>query len=38
MEKSRFFIEENCVPPDCIAINADIRLFDWPVRGHGSNY
>lgn len=33
MEKARFFIEENEVPSKCIAISADIRLFDWSVRG-----
>ena len=32
MEKSRFFLEENAVPSNCIAINTDVRLFDWSVR------
>lgn len=32
MEKSRFFLEENAVPSNCVAINTDVRLFDWSVR------
>lgn len=31
MKKSRFFLEENAVPSNCVAINTDVRLFDWSV-------
>lgn len=31
MKRCKSFLEENEIPHDCVAINADIRLFNWSV-------